>query len=141
MTFAYDEFNYTLRLERGEKVVETLLAFIRKQNIKGAWILGLGGLESAEIGFYSLDTKEYSWQKFEEMLELTNLTGNIAWSDGSPVLHTHATISDASFHSYGGHLKEAEVGGTVEIFVHMWDKDDGFSRGHDEQTGLKLLQL
>lgn len=141
MKFVFDDFNYTLKFEQGELVVEQLTRFVREQNIRGGWVVGLGGLAWAELGFYDLNTQEYSWTKFDETLELANLTGNIAWSDDSPALHLHATISDTSLRANGGHLKEAEVGGTVELFIHAWDKEDGFTRAKDEQTGLNLLQL
>lgn len=141
MQSASDEFNYTLKLERGELVVEKLTKFVRDNNLRGGWVLGLGGLAWAEIGFYDLEAQEYSWTKIEETLELTNLTGSIAWSGDDPVLHLHATVSDASLHAKAGHLKEAEAGGTVEVFIHMWDKEDGFTRRLDEQTGLNLINL
>lgn len=141
MTYTFDTYNYTLRFERGELVVEQLLAFVRKQNLRGGWIVGLGGLAWAELGFYDLQTREYSWKKIDEPLELTNLTGNIAWQDGKPVLHLHATVSDASFHAQAGHLKEAEAAGTVEIFIHRWLDDKGLARQKDDKTGLNLLQI
>ncbi len=141
MTYVHDGFNYTLRIEKGELVVETLLEFIREKDIKGAWVLGLGGLMWAELGFYDLNTQEYAWQKFDELLELTNLTGNIAWQDGKPVLHAHATVSDVSFHAHGGHLREAEAAGTVELLIHVWNNEEGLARQKDKQTGLNLLSL
>lgn len=141
MNYVYDDFNYTLRIEKGEQVMKTLLGFVREKNIKGAWVLGLGGLMWAELGFYDLNTQEYAWQKFDELLELTNLTGNIAWQDDKPVLHAHVTVSDASFHAHGGHLREAEAAGTVELFIHVWDDEQGLTRQKDDQTGLNLLQL
>ena len=94
----------------------------------------------AELGFYDLAAQQYNWTKLDELLELTNLTGNIAWQDGEPVLHLHATVSDASMHAYGGHLKEAEVGGTVEVMIHAI-VSDGLTRKLDESTGLNLLDL
>lgn len=141
MTYTYDDFNYTLRLERGESVAKTVLEFVQGKDIKGAWVVGLGGLAWAELGFYNLEAQEYSWQKLDESLELTNLTGNVAWEDGQPVLHAHVTVSDAGFHAYGGHLKEAEVAGTVELFIHVWNDEKGFARQKDGRTGLNLLSL
>lgn len=141
MTYTFDEYNYTLRFAKGELVVEQLTKFIQDNDVHGGWIVGLGGLMWAELGFYDLDAQEYSWKKFDELLELTNVTGNIAWQDGKPVLHLHATVSDASFHAYGGHLKEAEAAGTVEIFIHRWLNKDGLKRTKDQDTGLNLLDL
>lgn len=141
MKFTQDEFNYTLRFEKGELVVEQLLKFVRDKGIRGGWVVGLGGLAWATLGFYDLSSQQYSWTKLEEPLELTNLTGNIAWQDGEPALHLHATVSDASLHASGGHLQECEAAGTVEVFIHRWLSDDGLRRNRDEKTGLNLLDL
>ncbi len=141
MVFAFDGYNYTLRFERGELIIENLVQFIKDQQIGGGWVVGLGGLAWAELGFYDLAAKEYDWKKFDTLLELTNLTGNIAWQHNQTVLHLHATISDASFHAHGGHLKEAEAAGTVEVFIHRWLRDEGLQRSKDEATGLNLLDL
>lgn len=139
MTYAKDGHNYTLRFKKGELLVASLQKFVHEQGIKAGWILGLGGLSMAEIGFYDLGTQEYAWTKYEEDLELTNLTGNIAMNEGKPALHLHATISDASLHAHAGHLKEATVGGTVELVIYSWH--GSLKRAKDEETGLNLLQL
>lgn len=141
MIFSHDGQNYTLRLSRGEYVVEQLKTFVREHNIRGGWVSGIGGLTAAELGFYNLDAKAYEWQVFDEPLELTNLTGNIAWNKDQPILHLHATVADSTFKSGGGHLKEAEVGGTVEILMVVWRNDKGFGRTGDSDTGLNLLSL
>lgn len=140
MKYVFDGKHYTLRFETGESVVAELSRFVQEHDIKGAWVKGLGGLADAEVGFYDLSAREYHWKKFDEPLELTNLTGNIAWADNEPVLHLHATVSDKDFHAYGGHLKEAEVGGTVEVMIHAINSKK-LLRIQDEQTGLKLLDL
>lgn len=141
MTYTFDGYNFTLKFDKGELVTEKLRAFVREQNIRGGWIVGLGGLAWAELGFYDLAAQEYQWVKFEELLELSNLTGNIAWQDDEPVLHLHATIADASMHAKAGHLKEAETAGTVEIFIHRWLNNEGLKREMDDQTGLNLIKL
>ncbi|MDQ3123123.1 MAG: DNA-binding protein [bacterium] len=141
MKFIKDEFNYTLRLEKGELLVESLTKFVTENKIKGGWVMGLGGLKWAELGFYDLPSQSYTWAKLDEPLELTNLTGNLAWQDEAPLLHLHATVSGSSLHARGGHLKESEVAGTVELFLHFWDGDKGLKRTHDSSTGLALLEL
>jgi predicted DNA-binding protein with PD1-like motif len=141
MTFAYDEFNYTLQLKKGELLIETLTKFVNEKELKGGWVLGLGGLAWAELGFYDTTAQAYLWTRFDEPLELLNITGNISINDSKPFLHLHATVSDASQYARGGHVKEAEVSGTAEIFIHLWDDKKGFKRSDDKATGLKLLDL
>lgn len=136
-----DSTQYLLRFEKGELLISELTKFIKEKDIQSGWVSAIGGLAWAELGFYDLSSQEYSWQKFEELLELTSLLGNIAWSGDSPVLHLHANVSDASFHAYGGHLKEAEVAGTVELKIGKLGYESRIERTLDENTGLNLLNI
>ena len=136
----FDGYNYLLRLKKGDLLVASLTKFVIEKDIKGGWVMGLGGLAWAELGFYNLQAQAYEWDKLDEALELTSLQGNIAWQDNKPALHLHATVSDASFHARGGHVREAETAGTVELFIHVWNEDK-LMRSRDNQTGLNLLDL
>lgn len=136
-----DGLNFVIRLEKGDKVKESLLRLVKEKNIKGGFITGLGGLSWAEVGFFDLTAKAYAWTRFDEPLELLNVTGNIAWMKNEPYLHLHATISDASQYARGGHLNEAETLATVEVFIHVLDKETKLERKSDKMTGLNLLDL
>jgi predicted DNA-binding protein with PD1-like motif len=141
MKFTSDGFNFVLRLDMGEQVVDSIKKFVKDNNIKSGFITGIGGLTWAELGFYDMTAKAYVWSRFEEALELLNVTGSIAWMNKEPILHLHATVSDASQYARGGHLNEASVSGTVEIFIHVLDEDKVLKRYKDKKTGLNLLDL
>lgn len=129
---------WVLRFERGELLVESILKFCQKEGIKAAWLNGLGGLAWAELGFYDLDNKTYYWEKLNQPLELLSLEGNIVADEQDGVrLHAHISVSDEHMNGKGGHLKEAEVAGTVEILVNVLP--GALTRRIDEKTGLKLL--
>lgn len=121
-------------------MVASLQKFVSAQNIPSAWISGLGGAQRAEVGFYDLEAKNYQWREFTELLEITNLSGNIAWQDGRSAIHLHGTFSDQQMRAFGGHVRELTVGGTCEIFLHCWHKGQ-IARQSDSQTGLNLLEL
>lgn len=140
MKHSYDGYNWSVRLDKGELLAKSLKMLAKEQNIRGAWISGLGAASWAELGFYDLEAQRYLWKKFSAPLEITALTGNIAWEKDEPVLHVHVTLAGTDMLAVGGHLKELEVAGTCEIFLHRWFKE-GLSRSQDEQTGLKLLDL
>lgn len=140
MTYQFDGYNYLMRLEKGELLVACLTAFADKENIKGAAVNGIGAALWAELGFYDLTTQRYRWKKLEELLEITNIQGTIAWENKRPFVHLHGNFSDACMQAYGGHVKELAVGGTCELFVHVWNKDR-LRRSQDTATGLKLLDL
>lgn len=140
MNYQYDGFNWMIRLKKGEPLIENLIKFAQKENIRGGWISGIGGALSAQLAFYDLQAKGYEVKEFDKLLEITSLHGNIAWGENGPVVHVHGTFSDANMQSIGGHVKELVVGGTCEIFLHNWFKDK-LTRTHDDETGLPLLDL
>jgi predicted DNA-binding protein with PD1-like motif len=140
MVYKFDGFNWLVRLESGERLMENLLDVVRRENITGAWLSGLGAARWVELGFYDLGAKRYKWQKIDKLLEITSLQGNISWDGNEPVAHVHGVFSDETMAAYGGHVKDLGVGGTCEILLHRWYSGQ-LTRALDEQTGLKLLDL
>lgn len=140
MKSIHDGYNYIVRLDKGELLIASLLKFAADNNIKGAWVSGMGGACWAEVGFYHLEKNVYTWKRLEEALEITSLQGNLAWDGDVPFLHLHGNFSNSNMQTYGGHVKEAEVAGTCEIFLHIWDKD-ALRRRQDDAVGLKLLDI
>jgi len=140
MTFKFDGYNYLICLDKGELLIESLTDFVKQQGIAGGWISAVGAAAWAELGFYELEAKEYCWKKFEKLLEITSLQGNVSWKGEEPFLHLHGTFSDEDMSAIGGHVKELEVGGTCEVFLHIWNSDQ-LTRYQDPETGLNLLNL
>lgn len=119
--------------------MSALTELIKKEEIKGAWLSGLGGAMSVELGYYALDDKEYRWKRLDQLLEIASLQGNVSWKDGEPVLHVHGTFSDENMQAFGGHVKELTVGGTCEVMLHALQQP--LQRKQNEDTGLSLLDI
>ncbi len=133
------ETGYLLRLEFGEELLTTLESFIKKAQIKGGFFTGLGGAQSARLAIYRYDTdNKYHGHDFAGPLEISNLTGNIAWAQDELMLHAHATISGVDFNASAGHVQSMVIAGTCEIMLFEFGRLD---RKRDAQTGLKLLDL
>lgn len=128
-----------VRLGRGEKLIERINELAEKEHLKGAWLQGLGGAESVELGYYDLETQQYQWQSFDELMEITSLQGNLAWADGQPKWHIHATLSGRDYQAIGGHVRELIAGATCELKLDVFDEP--LLRAHDDTVGLDLLQL
>lgn len=135
-----DGYNWIVRIEKGEELISTLTKFIKENDVPTCWVSGLGATSDVTLGFYWLDKQEYSWKKFEELMEVTSLQGNISWIDGEPMLHIHGSFSKSDMSAVGGHVKNLVAGGTLEIFLHRW-YGDKLTRTQDDEIGLKLLDV
>jgi uncharacterized protein len=140
MKYRFDGYNWIIKLEQGDKLIQNLTRLAKNQNIPGAWISALGAASYIKLGFYDMQAKEYIWKEFDETLEITSLTGNISMKDGEPIVHVHGSFSDSQMQAFGGHVGELTVGATCEVFLHLWNSE-ALERSHDEQTGLNLLDI
>lgn len=141
MKYQYDGYNWLVRLDKGERLVESLNSLIKSEKITGAWLSGLGSCSHAEVGYYDLATKQYVFKELNKPMEILSLQGNVGISGDELSIHIHAMLADESLGVVGGHLKELTVSGTCEIFLHKWWGKPGISRQFDETTDLKLLDL
>ena len=128
---------YLVRLDRGEEIIESLASFARKKELGSGWISGIGAVHSTELGYFELETRTYHRRKVDQELELTNLTGNITWSEGAPVIHAHATLSGPDYTALGGHLFAATIAVTGEFQIIAMPSE--VQRSVDDVSGLKLI--
>lgn len=140
MTYTFDEYNYVIKLTKGERLSEAIEQFVQETKIEGAWVEGLGGVLEVTLGFYDLDKKEYEWQTFEGLRELASLTGNLAFNEeGKIMLHAHGVVADKSYQTLGGHVKDLVAAATVELFIHR--SYQPLHRKIDPEVGLQTFDL
>lgn len=130
---------YVIRLDAGEKIVETVRGLCERDGIGGGFFNGLGAVGQAEIGHFDPETDEYGWTVLSGPYEIVSLYGNITTVDGKPFVHAHIALGDNTFAVRGGHLKEAVVSVTCEVTLTRFRDDIG--RRKDEGTGLLKLAL
>ncbi len=139
MKFKKINDTFMVRLDSGERVLETLKGFCTKNNIKCGYFFGIGSLDEAELAHYITRNKKYTFNKYKQPLEIVNLSGNIAAMNNEAYLHCHITLSDVEMETIAGHLKEGVVGATAEIVVVQLNSE--INRKYDEITGLNLMDL
>ncbi len=130
---------FVLRFYKGEEIIKEMSDFLHRNKILIASFSGIGAASSAVLGFYSLKEKKYSWKDFTGEYEIASLSGNVSLLGGKPFVHAHIIICDSKHNCFGGHLKEAAVGATIEIVLRQIKGK--VKRKLDEETGLNLLDL
>ena len=131
---------YVVRIQRGEEILEQLTALCKAENIRLASIEGLGAAGRVTVGCYNVEEKHYYKSTYEgSTFEITSLTGNVSEMNGEPYLHIHISFAGEDNVGRGGHLNEAVIAATAEIFVRVIDGHVG--RAKDPVTGLNLYDF
>jgi predicted DNA-binding protein with PD1-like motif len=130
---------FALVFDKGDEVLENLLAFAREHGLAAAEFTGLGALSDAVLGYFDWQRKDYVRIPIDEQVEVLNLTGNVALADGEPKLHAHIVLGKADGTAHGGHLLGGHVRPTLEVIVT--ESPRHLERRSDPETGLALLRL
>ena len=130
---------YVVRLQRGEEVLACLRELCEKESISLGTVSAIGAVNHVVVGVYRVDEQKYVANTFDGVTELTSLMGNITEKDGEPYLHLHATFGDLTGKVIGGHLNEAVVSATCELFVRKVEGHVG--RRLDPETGLNIFDF
>src|SRR3989338_6715284 len=102
-------------LKKGDNFTEKFREFLLRNRVNGGFFYGLGGFSKVEIAFYDLRIKKYNRKKFVGPFEVLSLEGNIAQGEDDIAVHAHVVLEDKNFKTFGGHLINATIGGTLEL--------------------------
>jgi uncharacterized protein len=130
---------FAVVMDTGDEVLQCLLAFAKEQKLSAAEFTGIGALSDAVLGYFDWRTKDYARIPVNEQVEVLNLTGNVALSEGEPKLHPHIVVGKADGSAHGGHLLEGHVRPTLEVIVT--ESPAHLRRKSDPETGLALIEL
>lgn len=128
-----------MRFEHGDELISGLIEHFSQGNGESGSFTVIGATTSIELGFYTLEKKEYHWRDFIGEFEITGGVGNISYFNGKPVVHLHTTIADAQFNAFGGHVRKLIVGATCEVAVHFHEQK--LEREFIPEIGLNLWKL
>jgi uncharacterized protein len=127
-----------VRLDRGEELLVALTRFCKDQGIGCASLTGIGAVEDSVLGYYDLGLFTYLNKTIPGVCELVSLTGNVTLVDGEPFIHAHACLGRRDLTILGGHLVQATVAVTAEVFL---DPCEGsLERVLDPEVKLKLIE-
>ncbi len=137
----FQEFGnrFVIRLEDGEPVMQTLTEFLQQHQIGFTNVSAAGAVKGVCLGYWDSGAKQYNYREFQEQLETVSFQGNGALKEGKPFLHIHGVFGRSDYSVVGGHVKEAWVYPTFEVWLRT--EDIAVRRSHDDRTGLDLLDL
>lgn len=130
---------FVVRMDKGEEIMAQLKELALKENIFLANINALGAVNDFTVGAYDVKQQKYNSNHFEGVYEIVSLTGSINTMNGEYYSHLHLSAADETGKTVGGHLNEAHISATCEMFIYLINgKVDRFK---DEETGLNLFRF
>ena len=128
-----------VRLDPGDEIVSGVAEACRAENVRLGSVSGIGAVNKATVGLFKPDSKEYFSTTLNKPFEITALTGNVSTMDGELYLHLHITLADIDHNAFGGHLNEAVVSATAEIWIDAIEGE--VDRAFSQDVGLNLLKF
>ncbi|MFW9907058.1 MAG: PPC domain-containing DNA-binding protein [Candidatus Thorarchaeota archaeon] len=130
-----------VRMVPGEDILETLEDLAKKLEIRAGYLMLIGAISGATLGYFDLEKKQYKSFIIDKDLEVTSCIGNIAVGrDGNPIVHAHIVVADEQGKSFSGHLmRGCRVSVTIEVILTILDGK--LERAPDNTSGLNLLNL
>ncbi len=128
---------YAVIFYRGDEAFSGLTDFALKYHVTSAHFTAIGALHGAELAWFDPARKMYKKIPIEGQVEVISMIGDIALYKGKPSVHTHMVVGLPDGSTRGGHVLEAHVSPTLEVYVTV-DPTDMHKR-LDPETDLTLI--
>ena len=137
----YRVFDGTIlvRLDKGDEITKSLLKVAEAEQISVASIDGIGATGDFTVGVFDLEASKYNHFHHVGNHEINSLVGNLTLKDGKPYLHLHITCTGLDGKVVGGHLIDATISLTAEIFIHT--AHGKVDRRFDETLGINRISF
>jgi len=132
-----EEKVYAVIFLKGDELLSGLTDFCIKYGVTDAHFTGIGAVSSATVGWLDLSKKLYHRIDMNQQVEVLSMIGDVATFNGKPVVHAHMVFGRSDGTTVGGHLWEAHVNPTVEVFVTA--NTTPLKKRPDEPSGMKLI--
>ena len=135
----YTEAVKLLEEHNDEEICAKLKEVAQKENIKLAYLTGIGAAGKVTAGVFDTKEKVFKGHTWEGDLEIVSIGGNINTMNGETYTHFHISVADEAGNVYGGHLTEAVISGTGELV--LTEIEGTVDRKFDEEIGLNLFEF
>lgn len=123
----------------GDDALAGLQELARTRGWKSAHFSGIGSFSRASLGWYDFGRKEFRKLPRHGTLEVVSFSGNVALDEqGAPLVHVHCAVADEEGTLTGGHLLEATVAATLEVF--LTEEPLPVTKALDDSLGSKVIQ-
>ena len=133
------EKTYAVIFGKGDEVLSGLTEFAEHENIQAAQISAIGAFQHAVFAWFDDERKAFRNVPIDRQVETCSVLGNIGSFGGKPTVHIHGVVALPTGETRGGHMLEAYVFPTLELFLTAFPEP--LVKVHDDETDLALFDL
>jgi predicted DNA-binding protein with PD1-like motif len=131
---------FALVFAAGDELLTELMRFATENDLSDASFTGVGALSSVQLAWFNPQTKRHdTCSDLHEQVELVSLVGDVLQYEGKPAIHAHAVVGRRDGETRGGHLLQATIHPTCEIFLD--ESPIELHKKIDPEFGLPALVL
>ena len=135
----HGEKTYAVIFGKGDEVMSGLTEFAEHENIQAAQISAIGAFQHAVFAWFDDERKAFRNVPIDRQVEACSVLGNIGSFGGKPTVHIHGVVALPAGETRGGHMIEAYVWPTLELFLTAFPEP--LVKVHDDETDLALFDL
>jgi predicted DNA-binding protein with PD1-like motif len=136
---ANGEKTYAVIFAKGDEIMSGLTEFAVREKLVAGHFSAIGALESARFGWFDRAQKAYRNIPIDHQVELISLIGDVGLVNDAPQIHAHGAVGSPDGQVRGGHVLEAIVWPTLELFFTAYRTP--LIKTHDSETSLSLFDL
>jgi predicted DNA-binding protein with PD1-like motif len=110
---------YAVIFYQGDEAFSGLVEFADKYHVTSAHFTAIGALSGATLGWFDPQRKMYKKIPIVGQHEVIGMSGDIAFYQGKPVVHTHMVVGSPDGTTQAGHVLVAYVSPTLEVMVSV----------------------
>ena len=133
------ERTYAVIFAKGDEIMSGLTEFAVREKLVAGHFTAIGALESARFGWFDRAQNAYRDIPFDHQVEMISLIGDVGLVNGAPQIHAHGAVGFPDGQVHGGHMLEAVVWPTLELFFTAYRTP--LIKAHDAETNLFLFNL
>jgi predicted DNA-binding protein with PD1-like motif len=138
-TGLHGEKTYAVIFGKGDEVLSGLTELAESENIQAAQISAIGAFQHAVFAWFDENRKAFRNIPVDRQVEACSVLGNIGLIAGKPAVHVHGVVALPTGETRGGHILEAYVWPTLELFLTAWPEP--LVKVHDDETDLAFFDL
>jgi len=138
-TGPHGEKTYAVIFGKGDEVMSGLTELAEHENIQAAQISAIGAFQHAVFAWFDEGRKAFRNVPINRQVEACSVLGDIGLVAGKPAVHVHGVVALPTGETRGGHMLEAYVWPTLELFLTAFPEP--LVKVQDNETGLALFDL